>query len=691
MNFCMIFLTCCLGLQEGLFITRSGTVKAFGDLKFEELSIHLNSAPKISSTPAAFLDDNLSVALSHHDMTGSRKRRRPSEILLEDGSSSSSREELGHSMEGPFARRKKKNEPLITGAERLVWECSTKYSKAIRDWRDQFLQLRQLSARQKVIFDQRIKDASRCLRTLFEHRAYELRGNHYPYQFEKNGELLPTDLSRIIDGKWQEDSLRAVADISKTWKDFNPNNRLSDETTRLIKRGSDLIIDCFSDMEGLGVVTKERLSHFLNVNDRGELISTYVVSSYPAFSLDTVYLNFNTRLSLQESLATSRMAALVDATTALKESTWERIEFTYLADRITKFLSFTKPEDEFVSVKDWFLEVASPDRNPRTQATELEAFLESLITHIASQSEIRMRNKTSKLIGFKILYDMLNFTMHYHSSLISTKFWKGIKSSILFQRIRTFEESVGLVSSVLYSVHVLRGALLPTTLSEASSHLFTNLLDKTNQLVDSNQNRQVSSFAKFDASIDQRILDEESLSIVDRFAKLFEKTIQSSVVKLVEVTNRSSRKEPISNSLEKKSTDDLLKNAIEKSKDQYTQYYIQLQILQKTQRSTHPEICSFFTTFPGWALRSFREGVWEEKQRMKRILLRGHWIDFPRRREPHTITAIEILMNHLLQPQLHLNHLLMSRHYLHTVLCSLFIYHRSRSTCFLLTKHYAVL
>ncbi|KAH9442734.1 hypothetical protein Pst134EA_031582 [Puccinia striiformis f. sp. tritici] len=561
MNFCMIFFTCCLSLQEGLFGTRSGTVKAFGDLKFEELSINLNSAPKISSTPAAFLDDNLSVALSHLDMTGSRKRRRPSEILLEDGSSSSSREELGHSMEGPFARRKKKNEPLIiTGAERLVWECSTKYSKAIRDWRDQFLQLRQLSARQKVIFDQRIKDASRCLGTLFEHRAYELRGNHYPYQFEKNGELLPTDLSRIIDGKWQEDSLRAVADISKTWKDFNPNHRLSDEATRIIKRGSDLIIDCFSDMERLGVVTKERLSHFLNTNDRGELISTYVVSSYPAFSLDTVYLNFNTRLSLQESLATSRMAALVDATTALKESTWERIEFTYLADRITHFLSFTEPEDEFVSVKDWFLEVASPDRNPRPQATELEAFLEFLITHIRFGSlEIRMRNKTSKLIGFKILLRYIELaTMHYHSSLISTKFWKGIKSSILFQRIRTFEESVGLVSSGLYSVHVLRGALLPTTLSEAGSHLFTNLLDKTNQLVDSNQNRQVSSFAKFDASIDQHILDEESLSIVDRFAKLFEKTIQSSVVKLVEVTNRSGKKEPISNSLKKKSTDDLL-------------------------------------------------------------------------------------------------------------------------------------
>ncbi|POW13179.1 hypothetical protein PSTT_03914 [Puccinia striiformis] len=512
-------LTCCLSLQEGLFITRSGTVKAFGDLKFEELSINLNSAPKISSTPAAFLDDNLSVALSHLDMTGSRKRRRPSEILLEDGSSSSSREELGHSMEGPFARRKKKNEPLIiTGAERLVWECSTKYSKAIRDWRDQFLQLRQLSARQKVIFDQRIKDASRCLRTLFEHRAYELRGNHYPYQFEKNGELLPTDLSRIIDG-----SGKRILSEHKTWKDFNPNHRLSDEATRIIKRGSDLIIDCFSDMEDL-----ESLSHFLNTNDRGELISTYVVSSYPAFSLDTVYLNFNTRLSLQESLATSRMAALVDATTALKEI---------------------------------------------------------LITHIASQSEIRMRNKTSKLIGFKILYDMLNFTMHYHSSLISTKFWKGIKSSILFQRIRTFEESVGLVSSVLYSVHVLRGALLPTTLSEAGSHLFTNLLDKTNQLVDSNQNRQVSSFAKFDASIDQHILDEESLSIVDRFAKLFEKTIQSSVVKLVEVT------------IVQKSTDDLLKNAIEKSKDQYTRYYIQLQILQKTQRQHTPKYVVFLQPF----------------------------------------------------------------------------------------------
>ncbi|KAH9471999.1 hypothetical protein MJO28_002139 [Puccinia striiformis f. sp. tritici] len=623
MNFCMILLTCCLGLQEGSFITRFGTVKAVGDLKLEDLSIKFDSAPQISSTPAAVLDDNLSPARSHQGMAEAKKRTRSSEILLEDGSSSSSREESGHAMEDLMANRNQKPKLTISEAEKLVWESSTKHSKAIRDWKNQFLQLQRLDNRQQASFDQRMKDASQSLGALFQQRAYELRGHHDPFQLKKNGELLPTDLSRIIDKTREEDCLRSIADISKTWENYNPDSRISDEATRMIKRGSDLIIDCFVDMKKLGVITKERLSHFLNINDRGELISTYVASSYPAFSTETVYLNFNTRLSLQESLSTK---TLVDS---LEESTWERVEFTCLKNLITRFLSFVDvPELKFVTIKEWFLKVASPDNNRKPHATELEAFLKFLIVHISSHSEpIRMRNKTSKLIEFKLLYDMLNFTMRYHSSLISTEFWRGIKSSILFRRIRTFEETVGLVSSVVYSTNVLREAPRPTTFPEAASHLSTDLLDESNQLVDSNENRQISSFAKLDTNVDQNILDKESLRAVRCYANILDAAIQSPVVNLLELSDFLTHEKVISNPLINRSNHDLLKNAIEKSKDQYTQYYIQLQILQKAQGSTDP--CVFFETFPRWAFWSFRDHVREERTRIEKILAQAHSIYYP--------------------------------------------------------------
>jgi hypothetical protein len=106
-----------------------------------------------------------------------------------------------------------------------------------------------------------------------------------------------------------EMSLSSIADISKTWETLNPQNK---PESLIIKRGSDLMIGCFIDLERLGLLTQESLSNFLNRDNRGKLIASYVKSRYPTLTLTTAYLNFNLKLSLIHSSYTKQMAKLLE-------------------------------------------------------------------------------------------------------------------------------------------------------------------------------------------------------------------------------------------------------------------------------------------------------------------------------------------------------------------------------------------
>ncbi|KAA1073451.1 hypothetical protein PGT21_012680 [Puccinia graminis f. sp. tritici] len=90
----------------------------------------------------------------------------------------------------------------------------------------------------------------------------------------------------------------------------------------------------------------------------------------------------------------------------LDRETWERIEFDCLQARMTSYqLTDSSSYHSFASLQESFLKVASPE-NVELHETELEAFLESLINHVTSQSRIKSLRpqESQKLIHLKHLY-----------------------------------------------------------------------------------------------------------------------------------------------------------------------------------------------------------------------------------------------------------------------------------------------
>ncbi|KAA1126782.1 hypothetical protein PGTUg99_019728 [Puccinia graminis f. sp. tritici] len=246
-----------------------------------------------------------------------------------------------------------------------------------------------------------------------------------------------------------EMSLSSIADISKTWETLNPQNK---PESLIIKRGSDLMIGCFVDLKRLGILPQESLSNFLNRDNRGKLIASYIKSRYPTLTLTTAYLNFNLKLSLIHSSYTKQMAKLLEG---LDRETWERIEFDCLQARMTSYqLTDSSSYHSFASLQESFLKVASPE-NVELHETELIAFLESLINHVTSQSRIKSLRpqESQKLIHLKHLYDMLSFITRYRRSFISDKFLEQNK-----QPIRVFEEAVGLMSNIMHLIIIRKNA-----------------------------------------------------------------------------------------------------------------------------------------------------------------------------------------------------------------------------------------
>jgi hypothetical protein len=174
--------------------------------------------------------------------------------------------------------------------------------KALNDWKFDFLQLG-WTAQQQVRFQKEMQVVMESLSNLYEHKIYELRGEKFKFQ------VTPAGGSQMTDEKQQEEWLKSVADISKTWKDLmDPESGAH----AILKRGSDLMIDCFIDMKRLGIITDGILSSFLNKNNEGDLITTYAICNYtPSLTLPKVYVNFNIKLSLLECPFTRKLAPLL--------------------------------------------------------------------------------------------------------------------------------------------------------------------------------------------------------------------------------------------------------------------------------------------------------------------------------------------------------------------------------------------
>ncbi|EFP87082.2 uncharacterized protein PGTG_13301 [Puccinia graminis f. sp. tritici CRL 75-36-700-3] len=411
------------------------------------------------TSEAKRISDSSGDSTTIREELGSRKRSRV--ILLGSGSGSSPREGSHQKnaiqtidqsltvclnrLTRPLITNQAKKAKMIS-ADTTPHECYLETLENFESWESYFLKLR-LEPAQRPMFRNQMKAVKKSLLNLFEPKVDEFSQRRL------------------------EMSLSSIADISKTWETLNPQNK---PESLIIKRGSDLMIGCFVDLKRLGILPQESLSNFLNRDNRGKLIASYIKSRYPTLTLTTAYLNFNLKLSLIHSSYTKQMAKLLEG---LDRETWERIEFDCLQARMTSYqLTDSSSYHSFASLQESFLKVASPE-NVELHETELIAFLESLINHVTSQSRIKSLRpqESQKLIHLKHLYDMLSFITRYRRSFISDKFLEQNK-----QPIRVFEEAVGLMSNIMHLIIIRKnayyeelkaGGTLPSEIQKVSQDL----------------------------------------------------------------------------------------------------------------------------------------------------------------------------------------------------------------------------
>jgi hypothetical protein len=111
----------------------------------------------------------------------------------------------------------------------------------------------------------------------------------------------------------EESGMKNIAKIYTTWKPFYDETKTPEEIL-MIKKGCDLMIDAFIDLQKYQILTDRRLRDFLNEKEGREFIVAYVMNRFPSTKdapVNEMYLNFNIKLSLTEGPSTRKMSNLL--------------------------------------------------------------------------------------------------------------------------------------------------------------------------------------------------------------------------------------------------------------------------------------------------------------------------------------------------------------------------------------------
>ncbi|OAV93565.1 hypothetical protein PTTG_27264 [Puccinia triticina 1-1 BBBD Race 1] len=243
-----------------------------------------------------------------------------------------------------------------------------------------------------------------------------------------------------------EGRLEHMIDIYKIWALYHED---ANQTSRM-KEGCDLLMDFFVDVQKYQIIPNDQLSIFLNGGKGKELVLTYVMGRFPAGQNNLVpYLNLNLKQSLEKGPSTRKMSDLLKL---LNKDTWKHIEFDYLKAQLSKKEQIAASiSPDLVQIKSIFLEKASP--HMKLSMAEVEELLEKLMTCI---SKIKVSRQDYRFYEgyysqFKDLYNMMTFLVDTNRDKISVEF---IKNSKNFRRMHAFEETAGLISSVMHCLHI---------------------------------------------------------------------------------------------------------------------------------------------------------------------------------------------------------------------------------------------
>ncbi|KAH9453044.1 hypothetical protein H4Q26_001700 [Puccinia striiformis f. sp. tritici PST-130] len=273
-----------------------------------------------------------------------------------------------------------------------------------------------------------------------------------------------------------------------------------DATTKLTMYNlNDILVRFLYISEKHQLVTKEWLTDLLK--DEGhQFIFNYILRRFRIKSeLVPVYLNFDTKLTLEKSPFTEELRGILKCFGA---STWQKLERLYLGAQLMRF----EKESGGMRLAKTFLRVTSPPQPsmlavfpPEYFQKRIVIFMIDLIHVISATSDMKIRDPYTTpekvLVKLKLLHNMLRIMKRYHlEGLPQDKLSEIEKLPYDSKKLQEFDESMMLFSDVLKTVYVKYGETvirLPT--HTTSSPNFVKKLEDKIYLTDMNENNRAFS------------------------------------------------------------------------------------------------------------------------------------------------------------------------------------------------------
>ncbi|PLW48659.1 hypothetical protein PCASD_03409 [Puccinia coronata f. sp. avenae] len=152
------------------------------------------------------------------------------------------------------------------------------------------------------------------VRYLFRKRAHEIAGDAF----------IESDHVSIRPTK-EHELLESIAQLEKTWASLR--HEQPKEAIDKINNGNEIMMELLINVQKLQIIPNERLSLFLNRENKGEVILFYAINrtfQQPAPPLG--FLNTDLKRSLEESPQMNEMKRILDL---LSNDTWKSIQIAY--------------------------------------------------------------------------------------------------------------------------------------------------------------------------------------------------------------------------------------------------------------------------------------------------------------------------------------------------------------------------
>ncbi|KAA1083012.1 hypothetical protein PGT21_022741 [Puccinia graminis f. sp. tritici] len=387
-------------------------------------------------------------------------------------------------------------------APKRVLVLSSQTLAAISLWKRDLVDLT-LDKQQKFRLQAHVEVVLRSVENLFQRGIVDRNDYHGVSEDEGRYKSTSGHLSRNELGDSEKGWLTAIAEVEGIWDVMESPNVL--QAMSILNRWFDLTMGVFLNLQEHEIIQSCCLSHFLNKENQGQFILSYVKTRFYPFDISAVYVNFNQKLSLLEDDSMKNMRPVFQL---LSQDTWKKIELQYVHFELERYHLETiespnkSPTTEFMKIRKAFLDLDLTIGSRSTLMYKMKDFFENLVQYISSQimsQEVRVTDE--KLLEFKILYDMLSFFLRHYEHHLPVGFMDEFKKKVEYYQTRIFEETIGVIASLLHSLYMKSKQVINHINGEDGfqkniPHRILELCKNSKYISDSNENRQISNFEK---------------------------------------------------------------------------------------------------------------------------------------------------------------------------------------------------